>query len=97
MQNRDTSAAEAKALELALTKWEAVKVGESNVIVDDYTLALLSTHFQDDDSVEASVYFSHTSSPMNPNQVGTRDPYILTLSAKGRDILETEPTSGMSP
>jgi hypothetical protein len=73
----------------AIAKWESVKAGDANVIVDDQTLDILSKHFREDGSVEAPVYFSHSSSPMNPNRVGIRDPYILTLSQKGRDLLDS--------
>ncbi len=81
--------------ERAVAKWESVKSGAINVIVDDQTLDILSEHFKDDDGVEADVYFKHTSSPKNPDQVGIRDAYILTLSQKGKDILDSIPQVGM--
>jgi hypothetical protein len=87
--------AELQDFNRAIAKWESAKAGKANVIVDDRTLDILSKHFREDDSLEATVYFSHSSSPMNPNQVGIRDPYILTLSQKGRDLLESEPVNGM--
>jgi len=71
----------------ALGKWERVKDGAADVVVDDETLDILSAHFKDQDGTEADVYFRHTSSPANPTGVGLRDRYILKLSEKGRDML----------
>lgn len=76
-----------ETLNRALAKWESVKNGAQDVIVDDETLDLLSAHFKDQDTAEADVYFKHTSSPFNPQRVGIRDTYVLNLSEKGRDLL----------
>lgn len=76
------------SVELALAKWEQVKMGEDNVIVDDETLEILSEHFNPQDSLEADIYFRYTSSPMNPNQLGTRDCYVLTISEAGLQALD---------
>jgi hypothetical protein len=84
-------------IELALAKWEAAKTGAEDVIVDDQTLELLAEHFKDDDGMEADVYFRHSSSPRNSDQVGIRDAYVLTLSQKGRDILDGVPGNAMNP
>lgn len=83
-------------LEHALAAWEKAKAGEP-VIVSDAHLDLLADHFRDDDSLEADVYFRHSSSPHNPEQVGVLDAYLLRLSDKGRALLESQPTSTPRP
>lgn len=77
-----------ESIELALSKWEKVKAGELGVVVDDETLEILSEHFNPQDTAEADIYFRFTSSPMNPDQVGTRDAYVLTISEAGLQALE---------
>lgn len=74
--------------ELALSKWQQVKDGNVGIIVDDETLEILSEHFNEQDTAEADIYFRFTSSPMNPDQVGIRDAYILTISEAGLQALE---------
>lgn len=86
------------AVGLALAKWEQVRKGAKNVVVDDATLDILSEHFNPQDTLEADIYFRYTSSPMNPNQLGTRDRYILTISDFGLqalDCIEEAPTLQM--
>lgn len=87
-----------ESVELALAKWEQVKMGQDNVIVDDETLEILSEHFNPQDSLEADIYFRYTSSPLNPNQLGTRDCYVLSISEAGLHALndlESPPTIQM--
>lgn len=76
-----------EAIKLALAKWERVKQGDDDVVVDDETLEILSDHFHPQDGLEADIYFRYTSSPMNPNQMGTRDRYVLTISEAGLQAL----------
>lgn len=66
------------SLEVALLTFNRMKAGE-RVVTNDQTLDVLSDHFKDQDTADASLFFRCCDSMPNPKRVGTLDQYVAWI------------------